>query len=257
MTLTDDIEQFQTHTAKSSETLEEVNQLANKLFECSTDELASLFAKIESLCDQAQIEIKYTADCLVEINKSWGSAPLQHYSNKQLNTNKATVSTVKGEHSSAQSTTVSENETKQVESGDLAPLIEQAKELLDKAVDVCGEFLNEAVKTGKNLQASLMIVTSLTSGFLTKTVKFVDDVVDGISSSIEISNRVVSQPGMPLSENSSFAVIKEISDKTEEYFGVDGELAAAYEIQKDQEEKERKRKGAAQSRDDSRGASSK
>ncbi|NMG18351.1 hypothetical protein [Brasilonema bromeliae] len=257
MTLTDDIEQFQTHTAKSSETLEGINELANKLFECSTDELASLLAEIESLCEQAKTEIKYTADCLVEINDSWGFEPLQHYSEKKQNTNQTTDSTVKGGNSSTQSTTVSENETKQVEAGDFAPRIEQAKELLDKAVDVCGELFNEAVKTGKNLQASLMIATSLTSGFLTKTVKLVDDVVDGISSSIEISNRVVSQPGMPLSENSSFAVIKEISDKTEEYFGVDGELAAAYEIQKDQEEKERKRKRAAQSRDESRGASSK
>ncbi|KAB8318732.1 hypothetical protein SD81_007150 [Tolypothrix campylonemoides VB511288] len=255
MTLTDDIEQFQKDTAKSIETLEEVNQLANKLFECSIDELASQLAKIESLCDQALTEIQYSANCLIQINQSWGSAPLQHYSDKQRNTKNA-ISTVKVEHSPAPSATVSENDTKQVEAGDFAPWIEQAKELLDNCVGV-GNLFKQAVKTGKNLQASMLLLTLLPGGFLTKTVKFVDDVVDGISSSIEISNRVVSHPGMPLSENSGFAVIKEISDKTEEYFGVDSEQAAAYEIQKKQEEEERKRKRAAKSRDDSRGVGSK
>ncbi len=250
MTLTDDIEQFQKHTAKSSETLEEVNQLANKLFECSTDELASLFAEIESLCEQAQTQIKYTADCLVEINQHWGSEPLQHYSEKKQNTNQTTGSTIKSGNSSTQSATVSENETKQVEAGDLAPHIDQPKEPVDYATDLIN-FLKKVVDTSKKLPAFLMLGTSITGALITKTVTLVDEV---FFPSID----VLTQQGMPTSKNSPLADIKEMIDKNNEYLGIDPEAVEAYEEKhNEQEEEKRKRKSAAQSRDESRGASSK
>ncbi|MBD2776356.1 hypothetical protein [Iningainema tapete] len=238
MTLTNDIKQFQMNTAKSMEILAEAYRLANKLSECSVDELPSQFAQLQNLCEQALAQTRYTASNLIEINLKWGSAPIQHYLSKQLSTGDATGSTVKVEHSPLQLTTGAEKTT-QPQAGDLTVLIESAKEFIDKTVDVSGQFLNQAVKTGKNLPATMMIATSLTGVALTRTVNFVDKVISPL---IELNNRVATKPGMPLSENSWLAIIKEISDKTEEYFGIDGEVVAAYEMQKEQEEDERERR---------------
>ncbi|GAA6615239.1 hypothetical protein [Scytonema sp. NUACC26] len=238
MTLTDDMEQFQRNVAKLMEIFEEVYRLANKLSECPIDELSSQFTQLQNLCEQVLAQTRYTAYGLIEINQKWGSAPIKYYLGKQLSTSDATVATVKVEHSPSQSTTVSE-ETTQPQAGDLTVLIESAKEFIDHTVDVSKQFLNQAVKTGKNLQTTMMLATSLTGVALTRTVIFVDKV---ISPSIELNNRVATKPGMPLSENSWLALIKEISDKTEEYFGMDSELAAAYQMRKAQEEEERERR---------------
>ncbi|OUL33962.1 hypothetical protein [Nostoc sp. 106C] len=244
MTLNDDIAQFQRNTAKSLETLEEVCSLANRLLDCSVDDFALYLSKLQDLCDQALTEVRYTAEGLVETNQKWGSTPLQHYLGKQMNTGDASITTVEVEHTISPSVTSShlENDITSQEVADLLLYIEQAKEILDNAIDISGKCLNQVAKTGINLQAMLMIATSLTGVALAKTGNLFEDVVDGISSSVEINNRLIAQTGMPVSENSWFTIIKQISDRTEEYFGIDGELATAYEMQKDEEEKQKNRR---------------
>jgi ribosomal protein S18 acetylase RimI-like enzyme len=220
MTLTKDIEEFQRNITKSKERLEGVYGLANRLLKCSVDELDSQFAKLQCLCNDALNEIKYTADILIEINDIWGDSPIQYYSEKQLKTNNTADISLAGENFNYESLKSLDNANESQEN--FSP----------------DEWIHEAIKVAIKLAAFLISLPTVTSMvlFTNKTAKIFELSNNIISQSIELNNRIVAKAGMPLSKDSLLANIKEMSDRNEEYFGLDSEVAADYGRRKKEEE---------------------
>lgn len=94
---------------------------------------------------------------------------------------------------------------------------EVLKNFLDSSRNWIGEKLHEAVKTGKNMQTTLMMATSLYGGMITKGMEnFVLPLTDDINSSIFV----------PLTgKDSGFSIIKDSLDKAEEYHGIDSNFS--------------------------------
>ncbi|MEA5580395.1 hypothetical protein VB620_03450 [Nodularia harveyana UHCC-0300] len=94
---------------------------------------------------------------------------------------------------------------------------EVLKNFLDSSRNWIGESLQEAVKTGKNVQTTLMMATSLYGGILTKGMEnFVMPLTDDINSSIFAPLTV---------KDSHFSIIKDTLDKSKEYHGIDSNFS--------------------------------
>jgi hypothetical protein len=107
------------------------------------------------------------------------------------------------------------------------------KNCMDSAQNWLGEKLHDAVKTGKNIQTTLMIGASLYGGMLTKIMNdFVQPLTDDINSSVFV----------PLAgKDSGFSIIKDTLDQAKEYHGIDSDfsdLDSSRDVDKDRRKRE-------------------
>jgi hypothetical protein len=122
--------------------------------------------------------------------------------------------------------------TRTIREGDrLEVAIDESIEILDRYVAVSTELIHTSIRTAKNLQIALTIATSICGASIFSMAQ-------KISPFIDFNNRVIAVAGIPLDTESWFAIIKEISDLNEKFFGLDSDLAAAYQAQKEKQQEE-------------------
>jgi len=95
---------------------------------------------------------------------------------------------------------------------------------------VADKILKRAITTGKNLQTSLTIISSLTGVSLTTIATSHNEVISPL---ISLNSRIVNAKGMPISdaENSSVAILNDLSEEVEERHGMNSDVADWYEMQ--------------------------
>jgi hypothetical protein len=111
--------------------------------------------------------------------------------------------------------------------------LENLKETLNESLQFSGEILKKGVIKGKKLAAGLQLLVAMFSiNMINKSSSLLTFLLeeDIIASAIEVNNKIIAAPGLPLSENSIFADIKKMSEKNEENLGINSDLVEAYEI---------------------------
>ncbi|MFM6000776.1 MAG: hypothetical protein ACKPCI_06070 [Dolichospermum sp.] len=101
MTLKDDIEQFRRHLNRCLETTEYFYRLCNKIQDCPEDDLSYFFRQLQELCEELEGQLRHTGDCLMDINRQWGNASIQHYQSRIGN-----ITNISGNTSSVNSNSV-------------------------------------------------------------------------------------------------------------------------------------------------------
>ncbi len=114
-------------------------------------------------------------------------------------------------------------------------ILESINKVLEQVKHQVNESLSSFKESAVKCQAGLTIFSALFTGLLGKY----EDVLSPI---IDITNNTILAPGMPLSNGSILAEIKEMSDKNKEKLGINDDFLTIEEIEK--EERERKKKKA-------------
>jgi hypothetical protein len=87
---------------------------------------------------------------------------------------------------------------------------EAGAEGLVQAVANSEQIIKTAIQTGKSTQATVMLVTSM------------------CGMAIDLTNQIILAPGMPLSQSSLVQDIQDISERNDEFLGLDGDIVDAY-----------------------------
>jgi hypothetical protein len=79
MTLKSDIDRFQREINCSLETTEYLSQFCNRIQDCPPEELNRFFQQLQDLCEELDRQSSRIGDNLLEIDRKWGDATIQHY----------------------------------------------------------------------------------------------------------------------------------------------------------------------------------
>jgi hypothetical protein len=115
--------------------------------------------------------------------------------------------------------------------------LENIQETLNQSLEFSGEILKKGVIKGKKLAAGLQLLVAMFSINMMSTVENI------INPLLDLNNQIIANPGSPLSENSFFADVKEMSEKNEENLGINSDLVEVYEsLEEDRKKKREKSK---------------
>lgn len=118
-----------------------------------------------------------------------------------------------------------------VESVEDLSWFEVGAETLVQAIANSEQVLKTTIQTGKSVQATLTLVP-LMSNLAFNIYPQVTNLI----------NQTLAAPGMPLSQNSLVQEIQDLSDKNDEFLGLDSDIVDAYRREDEIEEAERRLK---------------
>ncbi|MFB2918557.1 MULTISPECIES: hypothetical protein [Aerosakkonema] len=203
MSIKEECELLQSLLGQAISLIAEAKSSADGLEDCGLSEMDGQISSILDICSEGMNCLKQSQEKIELIQGMFGDQTF--------------------------SATASKNEN--LANSQLEKTIQDLQKSIDEVQSWVRGSLKQAVQTGKNFQTTLMMVTMLYGGLITKGM---EDFVEPIK---EISNSVVA----PLtSKKSGFSIIKETENKMHEKLGIDSEFQKL-DTSREPDKKRRKR----------------